>query len=115
MKTTFLLFAIFVSFCTRSTFANDFLISKHLGVVAHMVRPEYPYMARAKKITGCCLVRFKVSAAGRIEKLELAPGTGSPILDNAAISACREWQFKPGSVNGWARCPICFTMSGAHY
>ncbi|PYJ79337.1 MAG: hypothetical protein DME69_05200 [Verrucomicrobia bacterium] len=39
---------------------------------------------------------------------------GSPILDNAATSAFRQWRFKPGTVSK-VKIPITFTMTGASY
>jgi len=41
----------------------------------------------------------------------MAPSTGSPILDDAALSAFRRWRFAPGTV-AQMKSPITFTMFG---
>jgi len=42
----------------------------------------------------------------------MAPSTGNEMLDEAAMSAMRQWRFQPGPVA--AKCPITFTIAG-HY
>src|SRR5258708_6758806 len=60
------------------------------------------------KGTECCVIQYRISGAS------MASSTGNPILDNAALSAFRQWRFKPGSVSK-VKIPITFTMTGAQY
>src|SRR5882724_3543081 len=74
-------------------------------------RPEYPYEARRRRITGSGVVLMHIDhATGNVTSCEMALSTGNEMLDEAAMSAMRQWRFKPGPV--MAKCPITFTMSG---
>jgi TonB family protein len=75
-------------------------------------RPEYPYAARKNRITGSGVCVMTVDpATGLVTRAEMAQSTGSPILDDAATSAFRQWKFKPGAVRR-VRLPITFTTGG---
>ena len=78
-------------------------------------RPEYPYEARSRHITGSgvCLVSVD-TGSGSVTDATMAQSIGNPILDNSAVSAFKRWRFKPGTVSK-VRIPITFTMSGASY
>jgi TonB family protein len=72
--------------------------------------PDYPYAARRARITGRCLVEMHVdSPTGVVTDAVMAESSGHAILDNAALSACRRWRFKPGTV-ARVRLPITFAM-----
>lgn len=78
-------------------------------------RPEYPYEARSRHITGSGVVIVTVDAAsGSVTDASMGQSIGNPILDNAAMSAFKRWRFKPGTV-AKVRIPITFTMAGASY
>jgi TonB family protein len=82
------------------------------AVLISGMEPEYPDEARKRRITGRGVVSMKIDAAtGNVTSCEMLLSTGSPILDEAALSACRQWRFKPG---GPAKtlCPIEFTLIG---
>lgn len=76
-------------------------------------KPDYPYEARAKKLTGSgvCVVTVD-PGSGNVVSAEMAQSTGSPILDNSALSAFRRWRFKPGALSK-AKIPVTFTLTGA--
>jgi TonB family protein len=78
-------------------------------------KPDYPYEARSRHITGSgvCVVTVDI-ASGNVTDATMAQSIGSPILDNSAVSAFRRWRFKPGTVSK-VRIPITFTMTGASY
>lgn len=78
-------------------------------------RPEYPYEARSRHITGSgvCVVSVDTSS-GAVTDATMAQSLGNPILDNSAMSAFRRWRFKPGTVSK-VKIPITFTMTGASY
>ena len=78
-------------------------------------KPEYPYEARSRRITGSGVAVVEVDpASGNVTGASMAQSIGNPILDNATLSAFRRWRFKPGSVSK-AKIPITFTMTGASY
>jgi periplasmic protein TonB len=78
-------------------------------------RPEYPYEARRARMTGSGVVLMTVdTASGAVTSAVMAQSTGSPVLDNAVLSAFRRWRFQPGTVSR-VRTPITFTMSGAQF
>jgi len=76
-------------------------------------KPLYPYEARARKLTGSgtCVVTVD-PGSGNVTNAEMVQSTGSPILDNSALSAFRRWRFKPGALSK-AKIPVTFTLTGA--
>jgi TonB family protein len=78
-------------------------------------RPEYPYEARSRKITGSgvCVLTID-TASGNVTDATMAQSIGSPILDNATVSTFRRWRFKPGMYSK-VKVPITYTMTGASY
>lgn len=89
--------------------------SQAKAVAISAPRPEYPYEARSRHITGSgvCVVTVDTSS-GSVTDASMAQSTGNPILDNSAVSAFRRWRFKPGTVSK-VRIPITYTMAGASY
>ena len=85
------------------------------ALATSMPRPEYPYEARSRRITGSgvCVVSVD-TGSGSVTDATMAQSTGNPILDNSAVSAFRRWKFRPGAVSK-VKIPITFTMSGASY
>ena len=78
-------------------------------------RPEYPYEARSRKITGSGVAVVTVdTSSGNVTDASMAQSIGSSILDNSAVSAFKRWRFKPGTVSK-VRIPITFTLTGASY
>ncbi|MEN3369261.1 MAG: periplasmic protein TonB [Verrucomicrobiota bacterium] len=78
-------------------------------------RPEYPYEARRQKTTGDGVVAMTVDPfTGRVTDVSMSKSTGSPYLDNAALTGFRKWRFKPGTVSA-VNCPVTFTLTGASY
>jgi TonB family protein len=73
-------------------------------------RPEYPYEARAKWLTGDGLVQLDVDPrTGFVTSAKMLSSTGHKILDDAALEAFRQWRFQPGSINK-VKVPITFAM-----
>ena len=78
-------------------------------------RPEYPYEARRQKITGDGVVAMTIDPlTGRVADVSMSRSTGSPFLDNAALTGFRKWRFRPGTVSS-VTCPVTFTLTGASY
>jgi protein TonB len=95
--------------------AQAMSMSRAKALALSAPRPQYPYEARSRKITGSGVCVAEVDpGSGSVTGASMTQSTGSPILDNAAISAFRQWRFRPGTVSQ-VRIPITFTMTGASY
>ncbi len=57
--------------------------------------PEYPRAARERGWEGTTLLRVEVLADGTVGDVEVSVGSGFPELDEAAMTAVREWKFWP--------------------
>lgn len=95
--------------------AGPMSISNAKALAISAPRPEYPYEARSRHVTGSgvCVVTVD-SGSGSVSDATMAVSIGSPLLDNSAVSAFRRWKFKPGTVSR-VKIPITFTMTGASY
>jgi TonB family protein len=90
-------------------------ISNPRALALSAPRPDYPYEARSRHITGSGVVTLRVDAAsGTVLEASMEQGIGSPILDQSALSALRRWRFKMGTPPR-VRVPITFTMMGAQF
>lgn len=78
-------------------------------------RLEYPFEARRQRTTGSGIAALTVdTASGYVTDVRMVHSTGSPILDDAAISGFRRWRFKAGSVSV-VHAPITYTLTGAAF
>ncbi|MDQ2824616.1 MAG: energy transducer TonB [Verrucomicrobiota bacterium] len=89
-------------------------ISSAKALAINSPRPEYPYEARSRHITGSGVCVVSVDASGTVTDATMAQSIGNPILDNSATNAFRRWRFKAG-VAPKVKIPITFTMTGASY
>ena len=89
-------------------------MSSAKALATYAPRPQYPYEARSRHVTGSGTCVVEVGPSGSVTSASMAQSIGNPILDNAATSAFRQWRFKPGSVSK-VKIPITFTMTGAQY
>jgi TonB family protein len=90
-------------------------VKQAMALCTYAPRPQYPYEARSKHITGrgVCVVDVDLRT-GLVTKARMVRRTGSPILDNATLAASRQWRFRPGDVSR-VYIPITFTMKGVSY
>jgi len=95
--------------------AQAMTMSRAKALAVNAPRPQYPYEARSRKITGSgvCVVTVD-PGSGSVTGASMTQSIGSPILDNAALGAFRQWRFRPGTVSQ-VKIPITFTMTGASY
>jgi protein TonB len=95
--------------------AGTMSISSAKALAVNSPRPEYPYEARSRRITGSgvCVVTVD-TGSGSVTDASMAQSIGNPLLDNSALSAFRRWRFRPGTVSK-VKIPITFTMTGASY
>jgi protein TonB len=83
-------------------------------VVSRPVRPGYPLLARQMKVQGSVILHALIGKDGIIQDLRVV--SGPPILATAALTAVRQWHFKPhfqGSeaVETQAKITVNFTIS----
>jgi len=95
--------------------AQAMTMSRAKALAINAPRPQYPYEARSRRITGSGVCVVTVDAAsGNVTGASMTQSIGNSILDDAALSAFRQWRFRPGTVSQ-VRIPITFTMTGASY
>jgi protein TonB len=68
------------------------------GLILHKVDPVYPEDAKAKGISGAVVMHAIIDQQGKIDKLSAISGTG--VLRDAALTAVRQWTYKPYMLNG---------------
>jgi TonB family protein len=99
----------------RNTGPGSLSLSSAKIVALSAPRPEYPYEARRQQITGSGIVAMTVDpVTGMVTEVSMWQSTGSPYLDNAAITGFRRWRFKPGTAFR-IKSPITYTLTGAAY
>jgi len=90
-------------------------MSKAKALALYAPRPQYPYEARSRHVTGSGVIVCSVdSGSGNVGGCSVSKSTGSSILDNAATSAFQQWRYRPGTLSR-VNIPITFTMTGASY
>jgi TonB family protein len=107
-----LLLAIFWFGLARPSVARERYVEldqvKAMAISA--ARPEYPYAARVRRITGSGVYILHINAKGLVSSVGVRHSSGNRMLDDAAISAFKRWRFKPfGSVA--LRMPVTWTIS----
>lgn len=68
------------------------------GLLIHRVEPTYPTLAKAARVQGEVVLSAVISTSGEIENLQLV--SGHPMLVPEAITAVRQWRYKPYLLNG---------------
>jgi TonB family protein len=91
-------------------------ISGAKAVAIFAPKPDYPYEARSRHVTGSGVALLTVdTASGNVTEATMAQSIGSPILDNSTTSTFRRWRFQPGKCAPKVKVPITYTMTGASY
>src|SRR5215469_4403338 len=68
------------------------------GNLIRRVQVEYPVLARRARIQGTVVLRAIISREGTIENLQAV--SGHPMLVPAAMTAVRQWRYRPYLLNG---------------
>jgi TonB family protein len=66
--------------------------------VLHRVEPEYPEEARQQQLQGSVVLEVRTRLDGSIGEVKLV--SGQRLLADAAITAVKQWQFRPRRVQG---------------
>ena len=72
------------------------------------VAPTYPQLARTARVEGVVILEAVIDASGRVATVRVLRSI--PLLDQAAVTAVRQWQFTPTRLNGEA-VPIVMTVT----
>jgi TonB family protein len=65
----------------------------------HKTEPQYTEEARGARIQGTVLLGIDIDPQGMARNIEVVRGL-EPGLDQKAVEAVRQWQFKPGTKDG---------------
>jgi periplasmic protein TonB len=68
------------------------------AMLLHQKMPVYPQLARAARVSGTVVLAAVIAKDGSVQKLQLI--SGPPLLVEAALSAVRQWIYKPTLLNG---------------
>ena len=68
------------------------------GRLLQKTEPKYPLIAQGARIQGQVVLRAVISKTGEIQDLELV--SGHPMLVPAALSAVKQWRYRPFLLNG---------------
>lgn len=68
------------------------------GLLIRRTPPSYPVLAREARIQGAVVLAAIIAKDGTIKNLQLV--SGHPMLAPAAISAVKQWRYKPYLLNG---------------
>jgi len=68
------------------------------GLIIKRVQPEYPAMARQIRLQGAVHLEAVIGKDGNIRSVKQI--SGDPTLGKAAVTAVRQWQYKPYILDG---------------
>lgn len=68
------------------------------GMLIQRILPRYPPIAVASHTQGTVVLQAIISKTGVIENLRVV--SGSPMLQQAALDAVRQWRYRPYLLNG---------------
>lgn len=77
---------------------TGFLDSVSNPELIHKVRPVYPELALRARITGKVILQVAVDDEGLVRDIRVF--RGHPLLNDAAITAVRQWKYRPTIQNG---------------
>lgn len=75
-------------------------------------QPEYPWMARLRRIEGQVLVHFFVNANGEVSDIKIIRST-NPVFDESVLKAMKSWKFIPPVDAGIYAKPWTFQLKGS--
>jgi protein TonB len=92
---------------------GDYVYVEELPEAITKVQPIYPDMAREANVDGTVLVQALVGKDGRVKDVKVVKGL--PMLDASAVTAVKQWIFKPALSNNkpvavWVAVPVRFSL-----
>jgi periplasmic protein TonB len=85
------------------------------GNLLHEVKPMYPQIAKAARVSGAVVLQASISKDGSIQNLKVV--SGHPMLVQSALDAVKQWRYKPYMLNGEpveveTQITVNFTLAG---
>ena len=92
---------------------GEFVYAEELPEVITKINPTYPEIAREAGVDGTVLLQALVDKEGKVRDVKVAKSI--PMLDQSAVSAVKQWVFKPALSNNkpvavWVAVPVRFTL-----
>jgi TonB family protein len=72
------------------------------------VQPVYPEIAKQAKVSGIVIIEATIDAEGKVADTKVL--RSAPLLEQAAVDAVRQWEYKPSMQNGKA-VPVVMTVT----
>ena len=69
------------------------------GLLLRKTAPTYPQMAKIARVQGAVVLAAVIGKDGSIQNLHVV-STASPLLNQAAMDAVREWKYRPYILDG---------------
>ena len=74
----------------------------------HNVSPVYPEVAKQARVQGIVILECTISPQGKVVEVKVLRGV--PLLDEAAVTAVRQWEYTPTLLNG-VPVPVIMTVT----
>ena len=92
---------------------GEYVYVEELPEAVTKVAPDYPQSARAGGVDGQVMVQALVGRDGLVKDVKVVKSI--PELDDAAVTAVRQWRFKPAMSKGapvavWVAVPVKFSL-----
>jgi protein TonB len=72
------------------------------------VSPVYPSIAQSARVQGVVIIEATIGPDGLVQNARVLRSI--PLLDDAALSAVRQWEFTPTLLNG-SPVPVIMTVT----
>jgi len=94
---------------------NPTLIREAIPAYKQNPPPKYPRIARKRGYEGKVILQVLVDQNGKVKELRIVQSSGHDVLDRAAMTSVKNWQFKPGmkgdrKVDTWVKVPVRFQL-----
>lgn len=73
-------------------------VSVQQARLTYQVKPAYPPLARAARISGTVVLEATIGKDGSIQNLQLV--SGHPLLSQSALAAVAQWKYRPTLLSG---------------
>ena len=92
---------------------GEFVYVEELPEAVIRIPPAYPDIARQSGIEGTVQLQALVGKDGKVKNVKVIKGI--PVLDDAAVTAVKQWVFKPALTNKkpvavWVAVPVRFSL-----
>jgi len=72
------------------------------------VPPIYPEIAKQAKVSGAVVIEATIDKDGKVADTKVVKS--APLLEQAAVDAVRQWEYKPSMQNG-KPVPVVMTVT----